>query len=163
MELTLYRGAEEIITEVILNEETGEIGTDFPLEVLVKRNPVGCAAYVLHNELQASVIKSRIAELQKMAKAAESRAERVKQSLADVMALTGVSSIESPDYTFKVKLYKERDKSVDVFDEKQLPANYLREIPASYAPDKKRLLKDIENGNEIPGARIVKADRLEIK
>lgn len=163
MELTIYRGAEEIIAEIQVDEETGEIGTDYPVDVLVKRNPIGCAAYVLHNELQASVIKSRIVELQKLQKSAEKRAERVKQSLAEVMKLTGVTSIQSNDGTISAKLAINRDKSVDVFDEKQLPDDYMREIPAKKEPDKPLIKRALEDGRYVPGARVVIKDRLTIK
>lgn len=163
MDIVLYRGAQEIIAELEVDQETGEIGAEYPLEVLVKRNPIGCAGYVLHTQAQMKMVKARIDELQSMYKAAEKRAERVKQSLKEVMQMTGAMSIESPDATFKVKLHKERDKSIDIFDERQLPQDYLREIPARYEPDKTLIKKAIEDGFEVPGARMVKNDRLEIK
>jgi hypothetical protein len=52
---------------------------------------------------------------------------------------------------------------VDIFDEKQLPQDYLREIPAKYEPDKKLIKKAMDDGFEVPGARIVAKDRLEIR
>lgn len=162
-ELTLYSGADTIIAEIQVDEETGEIGTDYPLEILVKRNPIGCAAYVLHTTAQADMIKSRITELQRLAKSAEKRAERVKQSLAEVMELTGVMSIQSNDGTFSAKLSIDRDKSVEIFDEKQLPQDYKREIPAKYEPDKPLIRKALEDSYDVPGARIVTKNRLTIK
>jgi hypothetical protein len=163
MELILYRGAETIIAEIQVDPDTGEIGAEFPVELLVQRNPIGCAGYVLHTLSQAKVIKDRIGELQKMLKATESRAERVKQSLKEVMQMTGTLSIASDDKTFKATLYKERDKSIEVFDENQIPGDYMREIPATYAPDKKLILAAIVDGFEVPGAKLVKNDRIEIK
>jgi hypothetical protein len=163
MDIILYRGAQEIIAELEVNPDTGEIGTDYPLDVLVKRNPIGSAGFFLHTQAQAKMIEDHIDAMQKKLRALKKNGERVKQSLKEVMQLTGTSSIESPDATFKVNLYKERDKSVDVFDERQLPQDYLREIPATYAPDKKLIEKAIKDGFDVPGARIVAKDRIEIK
>lgn len=163
MEIVLYRGAQEIIAELEVDPETGEIGTDFPLDVLVQRNPIGCAGYVLHTQAQMKMVKARIDELQAMYKAGERRVQRVKESLKSVMQLTGTTAIESPDSTFKVKLYKDRDKSVEVWDENQVPADYMREIPATYEPNKRLIEKAINDGFEVPGAKIVAKDRLEIR
>jgi hypothetical protein len=163
MELVLYRGAQEIIAELEVDPDTGEIGTEFPLDLLVQRNPIGSAGYVLHTQAQMKMVKARIDELQSLHKAAEKRAERVKESLKSVMQLTGTTSIESPDCTFRVKLHKERDKSVEIWDENQIPADYMREIPARYEPDKILISKAIKDGFEVAGARIVAKDRLEIR
>jgi hypothetical protein len=163
MEIVLYRGAKEIIAELHVDPETGEIGADYPLDLLVKRNPLGCAGFYLHTQAQVKMVKDHIDAMRKKLASMERNAERVKESLKSTMQLTGTTAIESPDATFKVKLYKERDKSVEVWDEKQLPQDYLREIPAKYEPDKALIKRALEEGYEVPGARIVAKDRIEIK
>lgn len=163
MDIVLYRGAQEIIAELEVDQETGEIGAEYPLDLLVKRNPIGCAGFYLHTQAQAGMIKAHIDQMRKKLQALEKNAERVKESLKQAMQLTGTTAIESPDATFKVKLYKERDKSVEIWDEKQLPQDYLREIPARYEPDKELIKKAIKDGFEVPGAKVVAKDRLEIK
>ena len=163
MEIILHRGAQEIIAELEVDQETGEISAAFPLEILVQRNPIACGGYILHTQAQMKMVKAYIDGMQAKYKAAESRVERIKSSLKEVMQATGVTQLESPDATFKIKLHKERDKSVDVFDADQLPADYLREIPATFAPDKKLIEQAIKDGFEVPGARIVAKDRLEIR
>jgi hypothetical protein len=162
MEVILYKDAKPFIAELEVDEDTGEIKADYPLELLVQRNPIGSAAYVLHTQATMKMLKAHIDEMQAKYKAMEAREERVKKALKEAMQLTGVSKIESPDATFKVQLYKERDKSVEVFDERQLPKDYLREIPAEYVPDKKLIKKAIDDGYTVPGARIVAKDRLTI-
>jgi hypothetical protein len=79
------------------------------------------------------------------------------------MAATGVLSIKSDDGTFSAVLSPGRDESVEVFDAAQLPADYMRVVPASEAPDKKLIAKAINDGYEVPGARLVRKDRLAIK
>lgn len=163
MDIILYRGAQEIIAELEVDQETGEIGTDYPLDILVQRNPIGSAGFYLHTQAQAGMVKAHIEQMQKKLKAIEKNGERVKESLKTVMQMTGTTSIESPDATFRVKLYRERDKSVEIWDEKQLPADYLREIPAKFEADKKLIGQALKDGFDVPGAKIVAKDRIEIK
>lgn len=107
--------------------------------------------------------KALAKELAEAAKREEKRLEWLRKYLADNMAATGILSIKSDDGTFSAKLERERDASVEVFDEKQLPADYLREVPAKYEPDKKLIAKAFADGFDVPGARIVKRDRLTLK
>lgn len=162
MEITLYKGTQEFTAELAVDQETGEIAADYPLDVLVQRNPIGTAAFVLNTLANADMIDTHIKLMQAKKKALTNNAERAKTALKEVMQATGVLSVKSADGTFKAVLHKERDESVDVFDEKQLPQDYLREIPVSYAPDKKLIKKAIDDGFEVPGAKIVKNDRLVI-
>src|SRR4051812_23365118 len=123
--IALYRGSEEIIAELHVDQDTGEIGTDFPLDLLVQRNPIGTAAFVLNTLANVEMIDAHIKLMTAKKKALQNNAERAKEALKQVMQLTGTLSIKSSDGTFKATLYKDRDKSVDVFDDKQLPQDYL--------------------------------------
>lgn len=162
MEITLYKGTQEFTAELAVDQETGEIAADYPLDVLVQRNPIGTAAFVLNTLANADMIDAHIKLMQAKKKSLTNNAERAKTALKEVMQATGVLSVKSADGTFKAVLHKERDESVDVFDEKQLPQDYLREIPVSYAPDKMLIKKAIDDGFDVPGAKIVKNDRLVI-
>ena len=161
-QITLYRGSEEIITELQVDPDTGEIGTDFPLDLLAKRNPIGTAAFVLNSLANAEMIDAHIKLMTAKKRALTNNAERAKEALKQVMQLTGTLSLKSADGTFKAVLHKERDASVEVLDEKQLPPDYLREVPAQYVPDKGLIRKAIEDGFDVPGAKIAKKDRLTI-
>ena len=51
-----------------------------------------------------------------------------------------------------------------VFDAAQVPVNYMTDPkPPEPAPDKALIKKALKDGFDVPGARIVKRDRLEIK
>lgn len=162
MQITLYRGTEEFSAELNVDQDTGEIMADYPLDVLVQRNPIGTAAFVLNTLATADMIDQHIKTMQAKKKALTNNAERAKEALKQVMQVTGVLKIESTDKTFKAVLSKERDKSVDVFDENQIPADYMREVPATYAPDKALIAKAMKDGFDVPGAKIVSKDRLTI-
>lgn len=160
MKIELYRGSEQILAELQIDPETGEVGEGVALEELVKRNPIGCIAHIKHTMAENACIKAREDELAKARKANEKRVERIEDMLKEMMRLTGAHKLKSPDDTFGATFYPWRDKSVEIVDEKAIPPEYTRLIPESRVPDK-TLIRNAEV--EIPGARIVLKDRLTIK
>ncbi len=160
MEIELYKGEKSFTVELQVDEETGEVLGGEYLEVLVQRNPIGAIAYVLSECAKKEMIDARIKELQAASKVISNNAERAKESLKYVMQVSNTTKIESVDKTFKAVLCVGRDESIEVFDEKQIPADYMREIPVSYAPDKALIKKAIKDGYEVPGAKLVAKDRL---
>ncbi len=120
-------------------------------------------AYVLNCERHAEMIHNAAAAMDKRAGPLENRAKRLRQYLADNMKRTGVLDITCAE--FSAKLAIERDASVDIFDPALVPAAYMRTPdpkPPVAAPDKTAIKKAIGAGIDVPGARIVKADRLVI-
>lgn len=162
MEITLFTGSREFTAELDVDQDTGEIMGNFPLDVLAQRNPIGTAAFVLNTLASAKMIDTHIKLMTAKKKALTNNANRAKEALKSVMRITGTLSVSSLDKTFKAVLSKERDKSVEVFDEDQIPADYMKEIPATFQPDKALMLKAMKDGFSIPGARIVANDRLTI-
>ena len=163
MQVTLYRGAEEFSAELSIDSETGEIGGDYPLDVLVKRNPIGTCAWILNTTANADMIDQHIKTMQAKLHAINANIARAKHSLKEVMQATGTLAIASKDGTFKATLSPGRDESVDVFEPALLPADYMREIPARTEPDKALIKKALKDGFDVQGARIVSKDRLTIK
>lgn len=163
MNITLYRGTEAFQAELSVDEETGEIAGDYPLEALVQRNPIGTVAYVLNAKATADMIDAHIAKMQAKKRSLLNNAERAKESLKEVMAATGTLSIKSDDGTFSAVLSPRRDESVEVFDVNQLPKDYLREIPAKTEPDKALIKQAIKDKFDVPGARLVAKDRLTLR
>ena len=163
MQVTLYRGAEEFSAELAIDSDTGEIGGDYPLDVLVKRNPIGTCAWILNTTAQADMIDQHIKAMQDKLRAINANIARAKHSLKEVMQATGTLAISSKDGTFKATLSPGRDESVDVFEPALLPADYMREIPARTEPDKALIKKALKDGFDVQGARIVSKDRLTIK
>ena len=160
MEIELYKGEKSFTAELSVDQDTGEVMGGEYLEMLVQRNPVGTIAFILSENAKKEMIDARIKELQAASKVITNNAERAKESLKYVMQVSSTTKIESSDKTFKAVLYVGRDESIEVFDEKQIPADYLREIPVSYAPDKTLIKKAIKDGYEVAGAKLVAKDRL---
>lgn len=162
--ITLYQASEDL--QALLDQvdpDTGELpdGLSQAREV-VARKAQSVAAYILNTEAHIGLVKARAKALADAAKCEEKRLAWLRQYLADNMAASGILRIQSEDGTFAAKLERERDASVEIFDECQLPTDYLREIPAKQEPDKTLIAQAIKDGHEVPGARIVRKDRLSI-
>jgi len=121
------------------------------------------SAVILNLQAEADMVKAASDKIAKRAKALQSRADALHDYLLINMQRTGITEIKALDGTFKAKLYRERDASVVIDSENLIPADYMREIPARCEPDKVLINKAINDGYEVPGAHIVKKDRLEIK
>jgi len=164
--LTLYKVANDLLPllETGLDPETGEMSEELGT-ALAKFEGKGqaVAAFILNEEATAAAIRTALKQLDAKACAHEKRAERLRDYMRIAMKQTGITQIRSDDGTIDVKLYIEREASVDVFDANQVPKEYWSTPkPPEPKPDKKAIGAAIKEGKDVPGARIVKSDRLTI-
>lgn len=122
---------------------------------------VSVAAFARNLEATAGSIKAAEADMAARRKALEKRADSLRAYLLRCMEAAGIKKIESPHFALTVKA---KPPSVDVFDAEQLPADYMRQIePPPPAPDKVLIGKALKDGFDVPGARLVTGNRLEVK
>jgi hypothetical protein len=165
MKITLYDAAAQV-RELLeqIDPDTGELPEGFEqARAIVASKAQAVAAFVLENEAQAKMVEDHAKALMDRVKAARKRADWLREYLRSHMAACGVLSIKSDDGTFSAVLSPGRDKSVEIFDAAQLPPDYLREIPAKTEPDKTLIRKALDDGYEVPGAKLVARDRLTLK
>lgn len=165
MDITLYQAAAEV-RELLdhIDPETGELPAEYEqARAVVATKARAVAAYVIESGKQADMVEAAGKELIERARAQRKRIDWLRSYLAQHMAACQITEIRDERGTFTAKLYPGRDKSVEVFDANQLPSDYMREIPAKYEPDKTLIKKAISDGFDVPGARVVAKDRLEIK
>lgn len=165
MQITLYQAADSVRDLLDqIDPETGELPEGFEqARALVATKAQACAAFILDNEAQADMVEQHAKSLLDRVKTARKRSQWLRQYLSSHMAAAGVMSIKSDDGTFTAKLDIGRDESVDVWDAAQVPADYMREIPAKQEPDKTLIKKAIKDGFEVPGAKLIAKDRLTLK
>lgn len=165
MNITLHQATETVRTLLDqIDPETGELPEGFEdARALVTHKAVAVAAYILEADRGIESVKAYIKDLNSKVKTEEKRQDWLRRYLQEHMAAAGVTEITDERGVFKASLSVGRDESVEVFDEDQLPQDYLREIPAKYEADKTLIKKAIKDGFEVPGARLVKKDRLTIK
>lgn len=165
MNITLYKAAEEL--QSLLDQvdpETGEIvdGLDSAREVVASK-AVNVIAYIKDTDAKAAYLLAAAKDLTDRANKQKKRNDWLKTYLAHHMAKTGITHVTDESGMFEAKFEPERDTSVDVFDAAQLTSEYMREIPATDEPNKVLIASDLKAGIDVPGARLVKKDRLTIK
>jgi hypothetical protein len=108
----------------------------------------------------AAQIKEAEAQMAARRKSIEKRAESLKAYLKTNMEIAGISKIESPWFVISIK---QNPESVVIDAESEIPEDYLREIPATYAPDKAMIKQAMKDGFNVPGVHLARSTRIEIK
>ena len=165
MSVTLYKATDDLVELLAqIDPETGELPEELGhARDLVASRAAAVAAVIANRELEAQAMADRLKEITKRVQAEVKRTEYLRSYLLVHMQKAGITEIESADKLLKIKRYPERDKSVDVFDSKQIPAGFVtKPLPPEPAPDKTAIRKALDAGQDVPGARIVAKDRLVI-
>jgi hypothetical protein len=129
----------------------------FPLEVKVQN-----VAYAVKTlQASAEAIKGAEDEMYKRRKAIENRAASIKEYLLGCMELAGVQKVECPHFAVKIAA---NPPAVAIDDERQIPAEFMWQPDAPPPiPDKKAIGERLKAGADIPGARLVRGKRLDIR
>lgn len=165
MNITLYQAA-NTVRDLLdqIDPETGELPPEFEqARAIVATKAQAVAAFVLDNDAQADMVEQHAKSLLDRVRTARKRSEWLRQYLTSHMQACGITEIKADDGTFKASLAIGRDESVEVFDAAQVPMEYMREVPATSAPDKALIKKAMKDGFDVPGAKLVKKDRLTLK
>ena len=127
-------------------------------ELEVKATNVG---FVIRNlDSMAEQIKQAEESMAKRRKAMENRSKWLKSYLLQNMLATGKTKIESPYFVISVR---NNPESVVIDAESQIPDDYMREIPATYEPNKQAIKQAIQDGFTVPGAHLARTQSLQIK
>jgi hypothetical protein len=163
MNISLYKAADELAPLLDQIDDDGVISDELADALSIfEGKGVAVIAYILNCEAQAQMINDAAEKMKARAKPFLNKSERLKQYLLDNMKRTGITNIESAEFTAKLDL--NRDKSVEVYEQALLPEKFLKQPkPVEPSPDKIAIKKAIESGEEIQGARIIAKDRLTIK
>ena len=111
-------------------------------------------------EATADSIQTAIDAMTTRKKSLMRRSEALRSYVFRNMLTTGISKISCDHFALSIR---DNPPAVDIFDLAQLPQDYMREIPATYAPDKTLIKTAIKDGFVVPGAKLVTSQRLEIK
>jgi hypothetical protein len=120
------------------------------------------AAFFLNLDVEIEAVKLAEKRISNRRKMLENKQTRLKDYLAMNMAKCGITEIRALDSSFVAKLQIGRDQAVVIDDVAAIPPDYMREVPATFAPAKADILKALKEGFEVPGAHIEKRNRLVI-
>jgi hypothetical protein len=155
-----YRLAADRLADLDLDDQTvahtleslsGDLEVKATATAMVVRNMLSLADQIRQAE-EAMAHRRR---------ALEARAKRVNAYLLENMQLAGIQRIESPHFAMSIKA---NPPSVEVFDAAQIPAAFMRAPePPPPVVDKIAIKDALQAGRDIPGARLVRGVRLEIR
>ncbi len=155
-----YRAAADQMADLDLDEQTvldTLEGMSGDLEV----KATNVAMFVRNLESTAVAIKEAEGQMAARRKALERRAERLQTYLRDGMLLAGIQKIESPYFVLSIK---NNPPSVAIDEPGLIPAEFMKQPePPPLSPDKKAIADAIKAGREVPGARLLRGVRLDIK
>lgn len=157
-----YLATAQQLAELDIDEQTLSDtleGEKWPVEEKAR----AVSAMILNLEMESAMVKEAGERIARRAKALQARADWLHDYLLENMQRTGITEIKAIDGTFKAKLYPQRDSSVEIVEQSMIPQDYMREIPARSEPDKTLIKKAINDGYDVPGAKIIKKDRLEVR
>lgn len=167
--LTLFQIAAEYrhITDVLMDSGADEQtltdtleGEAWPLELKAQNY-----GFVIRNlDTLAASIKEAEKQMADRRKSIEKRSAALLERLKTGLEIAGVQKLDTPHFALTIK---KNPPSVDVWDEKQIPAAYMRTPepppPPAPVPDKAAIKQAIKDGIDVPGAKMVQGTRLEIK
>lgn len=147
--------------------DSGEIPPEQIAETLelikgdVRDKAVNVAAFTRNLEASASAIREAANAMKARAERLEKRAESIRQYLLFQLQVASILRIECPWFTLAVR---KNPPSVSIDDESKIPEEYLiQPLPPPKRPDKPSIARALKAGEDVPGARLIDSDRLEIK
>jgi len=155
-----YRADAEKLADMDLDEQTlADTLEGLSGELEVKAQNV--IMFTRNLEATAAAIKEAEAQMAARRKALENRAAGLRRYVLENMQFAGIQKIECP--LFKLSI-RDNPAAVDIYEPGLIPAQYMKQPePPPPAPDKTAIKAAITAGTEVPGARLTKGTRLEIK
>lgn len=120
---------------------------------------VNVAAFIGNIEAMAAARLEAAKAMQQRAKAEKARADSLRDYLRHNMEASGISSIDCPEYSLKIK---QCPPAVVIDSEATLPDEFMLP-PKSPEPDKTKLKAALKEGRQIDGVTLKQSTRLEIK
>jgi hypothetical protein len=147
--------------------ESGEVDPQTVLDTLesldgdLNSKAVAVAMFSRNLEATADAVREAGKAMLARADRIEKRAESIRNYLLFNMEFAQVTKIECPFFVISIK---RNPPAVVIDDEKAIPDRYkVTPEPPAPRPDKAAIREALKCGDEVPGARLVQSDRLEIK
>ena len=164
MSISLYKASQDVQNKIALCvDEDGVIDTDKldAIECTFKERAIATVAVYKGKGHTLETLKSYLTEITSQIKREEKNQERLKDYLHACMLMTNTEKITSDDGLLTVKLYRDRDESVEIEEGATFPPALCTEPKPS--PSKSKIKAAILAGEAVQGACIVRTDRVEIK
>ncbi len=148
-----------------------ESETDIPDEVIadtlealggeLELKAQNIARFALNQDAMAEAIENAADAMKQRAQRLRKRTAHLRQYLLSNMQAAGLQRIEAPEVVLAIK---NNPESVVIFAEDELPEQFMvQPEPPPKRPDKTAIKSAIKAGAVVPGARLERGQRLEIK
>lgn len=154
-----YRTASDVLHDSDMDEQT-ILDTLEGMSGALETKATNLGFVIRNLESMAEQIKQVEDTMKKRRQSIDNQVKRLKAYLMNNMQLARITKVESPYFVLSLRNNAE---SVVIDAESQIPADYMREIPASYEPDKNLIKQAIKDGFEVPGCHLTKTQSVQIK
>ena len=148
-----------------IDEETGEIKDSEILDELeaefktaLTNKSAGIIKVIRQQEADIEMVDAEIERLKAVKERMKKGIEGFKHYIKYNMAQMDIKKIETPLGNLSLR----QTTATDIYDESVLPKEFLKE-KITYTPSKTDIKKALQNGEEVPGARLVVNTNLNIK
>ena len=155
-----YRADAEKLADMDLDEQTlADTLEGLGGELEVKAQNV--IMFTRNLEATAAAIKEAEAQMAARRKALENRAAGLRRYVLENMQFAGIQKIECPFFKLSIR---DNPAAVEIYEPGLIPAQFMKQPePPPPAPDKTAIKAAITAGTEVPGAKLTKGTRLDIK
>lgn len=156
--LTAFNHMSELVVEGDLPQDV----FDHTMESLkgeMKEKCINIAAYFKNLEHLEKGLTEAENDIKAKKAGVKKHAERLRTYLKDNMEHCEIREINSPYFDLKIK---KNPEAVEIIDAGQISKEFITTKEVT-SPDKTAIKNAINNGVEIPGARLIASTRLEIK
>lgn len=151
-----------------IDEETGEIRDNETLEQLetelknaLVNKSEGIIKVIRNQESDLEMVTAEIERLTNLKNKIKKEIENFKSYIKFNMKKMDIKKIETSLGIISLRV---NPPSTDVFDKDLIPKEFMREkIERTYEPKKDDIKKALQNGEEVPGARLIYKENLKIK
>lgn len=154
-----YRIASDVLHDSDMDEQT-ILDTLEGMSGALETKATNLGFVIRNLESMAEQIKQVEDTMKKRRQSIDNQVKRLKAYLLANLQTAGISKVESPYFVLSVR---NNPESVVVDAESQIPPDYMREIPATYEPDKNLIKQAIKDGFEVPGCHLTKTQSVQIK
>lgn len=109
------------------------------------------ANWIDNNNSDIEGYKRKIKQLQEAKKQLERQNESLMVYMTDSIDAAGIEIFKTEHHVLKPRNYK---ASVVIADQGAIPISFMREVPASYEPDKTKLYQALRAKEYVPGAEL---------
>lgn len=160
---TLYELTEEFHDLMQMAEEQNLTQKDIEdtlegIEYEIEEKAEACAMVIRSLEEDANGLDHEIKRLTYRKRAINNNIRSIKTNLEKTMTETGKRKFKTKLFSFRIQ---NNPPSTKIEDESKIPEIYL--IPQQPKIDKKSILKDLKDGQEVEGASLVLTESLRIQ